>query len=335
MHITNGSLLFFALLGSGIAYYFLRNMFDTISILLKTGGNIILMNLFTVITAYIIFLTCSAVIITIVVFGFIQDEIKKDILSSICVLFYGWTQTFFMYLFDIFTSSLVTGTVIKVTPRNKNEKEMNITGHAVTNTLGGMGTAAFASMIMGMLQMLKNAAENNGYSSFEGWETIIIRSILSCFLRSLEILISAVNKFVMCYTAITGTGFIKSITESWGCIKEGGFIALGAYYAVEYVLLFFVFLKFLIITGINMGYFGSYMETETMDITIMIMSIIVTFFLTAYFARIISSATNTLAFIFVLDKERINLYNAELYSALESIARKPMKENNDKNKLMN
>lgn len=275
-----------------------------------------------------------------IVFGFIRDEIVEDILSSLCVFMYGWTQSFFMYLFDIFASSLVTGTVIKATPRDREEKEMNITGHALTNTFWGMGTAAFASILMGILEMLKNATENSAYSGFEGWDIIIIRSILSCFLRALEILISAVNKFVMCYTAITGTGFLKSIGESWECIKEGGFIALSTYFAVEYTLLFFVFLNFLIITGINIGYFRNYMETEIVDITIMILNIIVTLFLNAYFARIVSTATNTLAFIFVLDKERIKLYNAVIYTALESVSKKPIKEKKiknieHKNKLLN
>lgn len=315
--------LLVALVGSFLAWWFLRGAMDIINVLLKTGTKIILTHLLSTMLVYLVFVTTSTFVVICMLFGFVSDNSGSKAIGGVITLFFFWIISFYGYKFDVFSAAVVTGALIKSTGQTNDEKNLKVTSRALGTVFWALGTIAFASLLIALIRMLKSAVQGDEDSRIhDGIAMQIVRAILVCVISVIESLIEAMNKFGLCYTVLMGTGFVDSVKGSWHCIKEGGFIALASYWAVEYGVYLINFVSVLLIFGVNWVYLKNGTQIDTAHIVMMVLFALGASMLAINFTRVITMASNALCFIFIIDRERVKKYDRELHSALNLIARK-------------
>lgn len=248
-------------------------------------------------------------------------------LKTLSIFAMIWTGVTTTYLTQVLVSSLVLLHIAKAP---------HVRFTALRNMLYAAGSAAFAGLIVAVVQMLRNAVEqrqNERDQRREGGAGAILTTILLVLLKFvlyfLEAIIQSMNRLAMPYLAMRGESYKDSVTGSWQLFQSMSAARRGAMVCVSLVTFIMTFSTMGILgSGVVCGILMAFAKTPEMEIiltdlpkylgfSLLIMSVVAV--IAFEIVSLIDSAAMAIVYADAVEPQALSEYDKEKAYALRQL----------------
>ncbi|ORD93978.1 CTL plasma membrane transporter, partial [Enterospora canceri] len=296
MIVTAGLSLFLSVL----VWLYIRGHIDIIAQLFSTTSSMLNSHIFALLFNFLLLIVLNGTIGVCMAFSFGEKEDIGNAIGTALIFSIFWINSFFMYLFDVFTAGIITGELLKKTSSERDDREASVAGRALGNMAYAMGSVAFGALIIAVIKTLRYLVnlrrQRSGRSDEQpGTFEMVILCMADCILSLVESYVHVLNKFTFSYLAITGDSYRKAINDSFELLSKKENVAFKSFVAAEYTQNFLFMIQTILIVGLNIGYVVFRKKSDPVVIAAIfggVLSILLTF----QFCNVMSSGTLALSY---------------------------------------